>query len=140
MKTPLTGGCSCGAIRYESQMAPVMSLICHCRQCQRSSGGAYNPIVVVPRAALAVTGLPRYREYTADSGNTARDGFCERCGAHVLGSTSGMPEVMAIRVASLDDPSGFQAQMHVFTESAQPWARINDGLPQFPKMPPMPGQ
>jgi hypothetical protein len=139
MKLPLTGGCICGAIRYECHAEPMLSLVCHCRQCQRSAGSAYNPIVAVPKAALKITGTPRYREYKADSGNTARDGYCAQCGTHVLGSTSGMPEMMALRAANLDDPSGFKAQMHVYTESAQPWDRMDDGLPQFPKMPPMGG-
>ncbi len=137
MKLPLKGGCICGAIRYECNAEPMMSALCHCRQCQRSSGSAYNPLIVVPKDALRLTGAPRYRQYTADSGSTASDGFCPDCGAHVVGKTSGMPEVMAIRVASLDDPSGFKPQMHIYAESAQPWDTMDAALPKFEKMPPM---
>ena len=139
MTTSLKGGCICGAVRYQCNAEPVMQVICHCRQCQRSSGAANNPIMIVPKVALTISGTPRYREYKADSGNTARDGYCTQCGGHVLGATSGMADIMAIRVASLDDPSGFKPQMHVFVESAQAWERIGDELPKFAKMPPMPG-
>jgi hypothetical protein len=137
MNLPFKGGCICGAIRYEGDAEPLMSALCHCRQCQRSSGGAYNPLIVVPKDTIRLTGAPRYREYVADSGNTASDGFCADCGAHILGKTSGMPDMMGIRVASLDDPGSFKPQMHIYTESAQPWDNLDPALPKFGKMPPM---
>lgn len=137
MKLPLTGGCICGAIRYECSAEPLMSLLCYCRQCQRSAGSDYNAIIGVPKAALRITGSPRYRQYQADSGNTANDGFCASCGGHVVGSTSGFPDIMAIRVASLDDAGGFKPQMHVYTENAQSWTPMDPALPKFPKMPQM---
>src|SRR2546428_526017 len=56
MTAPLTGGCTCGAVRYECTAEPVMAFNCHCRDCQRATGGAYVPAVVVPRNALRVTG------------------------------------------------------------------------------------
>jgi hypothetical protein len=60
MTTPLTGGCACGAVRYECATESVMAFNCHCRDCQRATGGAYVPAVVVPRDALRVTGEVRY--------------------------------------------------------------------------------
>jgi|SRR5688572_26578374 hypothetical protein len=52
MTTPLSGGCACGAIRYESMAEPVMMLHCHCRDCQRSSGGPFSSFVIVPTEAF----------------------------------------------------------------------------------------
>ncbi len=60
MGTKLPGGCRCGAIRYETDADPAMMLNCHCRDCQRAGGSGYAPVLVVPRAALKVTGEPRY--------------------------------------------------------------------------------
>src|SRR5437667_12391973 len=49
---PFSGGCACGAIRYESTAEPVMMLHCHCRDCQRSSGGPFSSFVIVPTEAF----------------------------------------------------------------------------------------
>lgn len=52
MTAPLTGGCTCGAVRYECTAESVMAFNCHCRDCQRATGGPYVPAVVIPRSAL----------------------------------------------------------------------------------------
>ena len=55
MAVTRTGGCLCGAVRYESEGAPVFSLQCHCRDCQRSSGTAYIAAIRVPSAGFRIT-------------------------------------------------------------------------------------
>ena len=68
-KLPITGGCACGAVRYVVNAEPVLMLNCHCRDCQRATGGAYAPVVVVPRTAVQITGELRYYKVTGESGN-----------------------------------------------------------------------
>lgn len=138
MTKTITGGCQCGAVRYESAAEPVISVICHCRQCQRASGAAGNPFVGLPKAAVAITGEVRYFETTGDSGKPVRRGFCPTCGSRLFGLADLVPDVIAISAASLDDPAEFQPGMHVYTASAQPWDRIPDDLPAFPALPPIP--
>ncbi len=137
MAKTITGGCRCGAVRYECAAEPILAAHCQCRQCQRASGGGHTSFIVVPKDALKVSGEVRYFDHKADSGNIAGNGFCPTCGSHLLGRTSGMPEVMAIKVGSLDDPSWFTPGMTVFTASAQPWDRVPADMPSFPGMPPM---
>lgn len=61
MNSPLTGGCACGAVRFESSAEPLVSLQCHCRDCQRASGGPFASYVVVPAGAFNLThGHPAY--------------------------------------------------------------------------------
>ncbi|PYK62656.1 MAG: aldehyde-activating protein, partial [Verrucomicrobia bacterium] len=48
MPTKFTGGCTCGAIRYECTAEPIVMFNCHCRDCQRGSGGPYTGVVYVP--------------------------------------------------------------------------------------------
>jgi hypothetical protein len=55
MKLPFTGGCACGAIRYEFSAEPIMMGKCHCRDCQHISGGAFVPFVIVPSEAFRLT-------------------------------------------------------------------------------------
>jgi hypothetical protein len=138
MAVPFTGGCACGAVRYECSAEPVMAGNCHCRDCQRASGGPFAPVVIAPKAAVKITGAVKYYEVKGDSGNAIRRGFCPNCGSPLFGMPSGLPmELVSIRAASLDDPSWYRPAMDIYTASAQPWDHMNPDIPKFPKMPPM---
>src|SRR5215510_3312583 len=107
MLLPLLGGCACGAIRYESTGELLFSLNCHCRDCQRETGGAYAPIVGVPASGFRLLqGTPGYFAITADSGSKANRAFCGECGSPVFGRPESRPDLVTIRVGSLDQPSG----------------------------------
>jgi len=61
MLTSFTGGCACGAIRYEVTAEPIVMFNCHCRDCQRATGTAFSAVVYVPAKAFKITkGSPRY--------------------------------------------------------------------------------
>ncbi len=138
MTAPFSGGCLCGAVRYECNAEPMMPGHCHCRACQKASGGAFVTAFAVPAEALTIIGEVKYFETTADSGNISRRGFCPECGGRVLGGSSGMPGLAVIMAGSLDDPSWFAPGMNIFTESAQPWCHMDPALPKFPAMPEIP--
>ncbi len=131
----LSGGCQCGRVRYECSAEPVFSGNCHCRDCQKSTGGAYAPALAVPVSAVKITGEVKYYASPADSGNTFSRGFCPNCGGRVFGKTSAMPQLILITAGSLDDPSQFKPAMDIFTASAQSWDHMNPALPKFPKQP-----
>jgi hypothetical protein len=82
-KTPaagtMTGGCLCGAIRYEVTGEPIFSTHCHCRDCQRASGSAYVATARLPVAGFRITkGSPKRFVDKADSGNEVTRVFCAR--------------------------------------------------------------
>jgi hypothetical protein len=131
MKLPITGGCCCGAVRYEISAEPLGGINCHCRTCQKSVGAAYLPAMFVPAAALTITG--NYKEYatTAASGNTVYRGFCPECGSSLFGKNSGFPDVRPISAATLDDPSIFHPTKNVWVAEAQPWDCMDAALPKF---------
>lgn len=132
----LAGGCACGAIRYESTSAPVFALNCHCRDCQRSSGGASSSFVIVPSEAFKLLqGEPRFHASPSEMGGMTRRGFCAECGSPILVKPDGVPHLTAIRVASLDDPSGFKPQVDVWTSDAHAWDHMDQALPKFEKYP-----
>ena len=139
MATKFTGGCACGAVRYECNADALFMGNCHCRDCQQAGGGAYEPAIGLPAAALKISGKVKYHDVKADSGNTVSRGFCPECGARLLGKSSGMPELAIVMAGSLDDPSVFKPVMDVYASSAQPWDQMNAALAKFPKMPPMAG-
>jgi hypothetical protein len=137
MATPFSGGCMCGAIRYECSADPFLALNCHCRDCQKSTGGAFASVLAVPKDALKITGEPKYYEVKADSGNMISRGFCPKCGSPLFTKLSARPDMMGIKAASLDDPSWFKPAMDIYTASAQPWDHMNPDLPKSPQMPQM---
>jgi hypothetical protein len=132
----ITGGCTCGAIRYEFTGPPLAALNCHCRDCQRETGSAYAAIVIVPTAAFTIVrGEPKYFGVTADSGFTTDRAFCGVCGAPLFGRPQRRLEVRTVRVGSLDDPSWFRPHRDIYTASAQPWDRMDPDLPKSPRLP-----
>jgi hypothetical protein len=139
MTGPFTGGCLCGALRYECDAEPMFPGHCHCNACQKASGSPFVTIFAVPKSALKITGEVKYYESRADSGNIARRGFCPVCGGRVLGGSSGMPDLVAIMAGSMDDPSLLAPGMIIFAENAPPWCHMDPALPKFPGMPDLPG-
>ncbi len=134
MKIPFTGGCLCGAIRYECSAEPILMGNCHCRDCQQATGTAFAAAILVPRNAVTITGDVKYYETTGDSGGIVSRGFCPICGSQLF-SKPPMPEFMGITAGSLDEPSEFQPVIDFYTASAQPWDYMNPELPKFAKLP-----
>jgi hypothetical protein len=137
MAPKLSGGCACGAIRYECDLAPVMMLNCHCRDCQRASGSAYAAIVVVPKAAVHIRGEPRYHTVIGGSGKLVERGFCPTCGSPVTARLERLPDIFGLQVASLDDPSMYRPMMDAYASSAQPWDHMDPKVQKHPKGPPV---
>lgn len=135
MKIPFTGGCMCGAIRYECTVEPLFMGNCHCRDCQRATGSSFAPGMLVPRNAVTIVGDVKYYDVIGDSGRVVGRGFCSNCGSRVL-SKPPMSEFLGIMAGSLDDPSEFQPGIDLYTDSAQPWDYMNPELSKFAKMPP----
>ena len=127
--TEITGGCLCGAVRFSAETDAPISLACHCRDCQYVSGGAPAVVVVVPSAALRVTGDTRSFRATADSGTEVHRAFCPDCGTPLFAGNAAHPEVVSIKLGALDDPAAFAPQSHIWTASAQPWHHIDRALP-----------
>src|SRR5215510_4447316 len=85
---PVTGGCLCGAVRYESKEPPIGGYYCYCRICQKSGGGLFNASLRVPGSAFRFTkGKPRYYR----SSSFGKRGFCADCGSPVAFLYEGNP-------------------------------------------------
>jgi hypothetical protein len=136
MPASVTGGCACGAIRYEFSADPLFAVNCYCRDCQRSSGAAMASIMALPKTALKILqGEARQYEVTGGSGKKVGRGFCATCGSPMFTTLEASPDIVGVKVASLDDPNQFKPVMSIYMSSAPSWAPISDHLPKFPKMP-----
>jgi hypothetical protein len=104
MATKFTGGCLCGAVRYECNADPIFMGNCHCRDCQKAGGGAYDAAIGVPAAALKITGSVKYHDTKSASGNTISRGFCPDCGARLFAKSTGFSDLAMFTAGSLDEP------------------------------------
>lgn len=132
-----TGGCACGAVRYEVNADPVLAGHCQCGKCQKLSGGGHGSFAAFPEPTVKLTGQLSFWSYTADSGHEAKRGFCPNCGTPVMGKPSSVPGIAAINLGSLDDASAIEPKMVFYTARGQPWDHMASDLMAFPGMPPM---
>ena len=134
ISVPFSGGCACGAVRYQCSAEPLAALNCYCRDCQWASGSAFSANLAVPAAALSLTaGEVRYYEGKSERGSAVWRGFCSDCGSPILTKGDITPDHVGLAAASLDDPSGYRPNAALWTASAQPWAHLNSELPKFAK-------
>jgi hypothetical protein len=119
---PQTGGCQCGAIRYELRAAPLGVWACHCTQCRRQTGSAFGLSMAVPLDALVFPGeTPAVWTRTADSGNIVDCLFCPRCGSRIAHRRHQHEGRITLKPGTLDDTSWFAPTRHVFTDTALGW-------------------
>ncbi|HEX5379405.1 MAG TPA: GFA family protein [Phenylobacterium sp.] len=127
----LEGGCACGAARYRLSSAPMFVHCCHCRDCQRQTGGAFaiNALIETDRVEV-LSGDIRPVPVPTPSGRPHDIHRCAAC-ATALWSDYGRRKVMSfLRVATLDDPTAIAPDVHIFTRSRLPWAQVT-GAPSF---------
>lgn len=128
MVEAISGGCACGAVRYEIAGELDFSFLCQCRRCQRATGSGHAPEFQVKNENLTITGGLKSYDVPADSGATVSHRFCPECGSPILSATTRFPESSQIYAASLDDPSVFKPQKVIYSESAQPWDHVDPNL------------
>jgi hypothetical protein len=92
---------------------------------------------MVPAEAFKLLqGSLRFHAPPSQRGGKNHRGSCPECGSPILAKPDSAPQIVAIRTASLDDPSWFNPQVDVWTSDAQPWDQMNPALPKFKEYPP----
>jgi hypothetical protein len=138
MSQPYTGGCACGAIRYEISAEPILSNHCQCRDCQHKSGTGHGSYLTFPsRKDVKLEGAAKHWDIVGDSGNVKTRAFCSTCGSPVYMTFAAAPDVFTIHAASLDDPGRYKPQMVTYHVRGYAWDHLDPALPTFDKMPPM---
>src|SRR5690242_19233080 len=132
MSVRMSGGCQCGAIRYEILDEPKTLYLCHCTQCQRQSSSAFGMSLTVARSSLRITGAPKSWTRDADSGKAVVCLFCGECGTRLFHDRPSAADVINVKAGTLDDTSWLAPVGHLWTKSAQawvrPWIASNPGL------------
>ena len=126
MKT-WTGGCLCGAIRYEATPEKSENWYCHCRMCQRWSGSVVATDAIIKKNDLKITkGEPKYYR----SSSYAERGFCADCGSPLIFRAT-KDDWLSLQTGTLDDPEVAPPAGHYGIEGRISWLEISDDLPQM---------
>lgn len=112
MTRTATGGCQCGRVRYEAEIENDEAYLCHCRMCQRATGGVAAAFVNVLQANVRWNGAPDW--YT--SSPIAERAFCSACGTPIGFRYPGSDK-MDLTIGSFDDPAPFRPTSHFGAES-----------------------
>jgi hypothetical protein len=138
-RTPITGRCLCGAVRYSVSGGPLplSTTVCNCKDCQRSSGSAFSVVVPVRSAAVHVEGeLATFQTTGTDSHESRARRFCPQCGSQVLSILAEAPDITWLKAGCLDDRSWLSPAMEAWTESAQAWTQRLPRRPRLRRGPP----
>jgi len=117
-----TGGCGCGSVRYRLTRAPLIVHCCHCRWCQRETGSAFVLNALIESDALELpSGRPELVPTPSASGKGQQIARCPLCRIALWSHYGGLEVLSFVRVGALDEPDRFPPDVHIYTESRQPW-------------------
>ena len=130
-----TGGCQCGAIRYELTGSAKMLYVCHCRDCQKQSSSAFGMSLIMARDDVGFTqGADRLQTWNTrgDDGRIKRCVFCPECGTRIYHASDHDDEPVSIKAGSLDDTQWLRPVAHIWLQSAQSWLEVDhDAAPCY---------
>jgi hypothetical protein len=126
----LSGGCSCGAVRFRLLSEPYGAGWCHCRNCQLNSGSPAMAFATIPAKDYEVDqGWERISRFA--SSDVGRRAFCSSCGTPLSFEEGDNPETLEVSIATLDEPEAVKPGFHIFYESRIGWAEAGDDLPRY---------
>ena len=128
----LTGGCGCGAVRFEITEPLVSASYCHCTRCQRRTGTASSANARLAPGSLRFTaGEDELRAWAPEDG--MEKVFCGLCGSALFSRRPG-GEPMGVRLGAIDGDPGIRPQWHQYVAYAASWQPLpDDGLPRYPE-------
>jgi hypothetical protein len=127
----LDGGCTCREVRFRLLSKPLFVHCCHCRWCQRETGASFalNAMIEADRV-LTLVGEPEVVLTPTLSGKGQKISRCPTCRVALWSTYSGAGDaVRFVRVGTLDMPDRLPPDIHIFTESKQPWVILPPGTP-----------
>jgi hypothetical protein len=130
---PLTGGCGCGAVRFEVGAPLESANYCHCTRCQRRTGAAASANARPARGSFRITQGEEYLKAWRPEGGFEK-WFCGECGSALFSRSPDDPESIGLRLGAFDSDPGIRPSAHQFVAYAAPWEPIpDDGLPRYPE-------
>ncbi len=131
MDHSLTGGCGCGAVRFEITQPLLSAGYCHCTRCQRRSGTSASANARAESGAVRVVqGESELRSWIPEGGREKV--FCVRCGSALFSCDPGSGDYTGVRLGAIDGDPGVRPESRAFVAYAASWEEIpDDGLPRY---------
>ena len=127
-----TGGCLCGAVRYQTPAEATRTVVCHCSFCQRCTGSAFAVWPTFGKDDVKLNGvLTSYEHRSDESGRWIRLDFCPRCGTTVTSTFEKGPGEIAFLAGTFDATDWITVDRHVWTRSKHDWISIPAGVPAY---------
>jgi len=130
----LKGSCLCGSLKYEinGELGPIV--MCHCSNCRKASGSAFATNAPVDASAVNwMSDTAALGEYESSPGVFRQ--FCRRCGSQLFSRRTATPDVLRLRIGTLDTKIMSKPTQHIFVGSKAEWCDITDSLPQYQERP-----
>lgn len=128
------GSCLCGGVRYSVGGEPGPITVCHCSRCRKANGSAFQAVSQVAKIDFQLqSGQELLAEYESSPGVFRV--FCRVCASPLYSRRTAMPDVLRLRIGSLDTPIASRPALHIFTASKADWYDIRDDAPQYPTRP-----
>ncbi|HET6586587.1 MAG TPA: GFA family protein [Oleiagrimonas sp.] len=129
------GSCLCGAITYtiHGELGPLA--ICHCSKCRKANGSAFLAAAQVSPDEFVLDDPQHYLKSFESSPGVFRT-FCGNCGSPLFSRRPGPPEVLRLRVGTLDTKLSQTPELHIFCADKAEWYEPDDAAPRFPQGPP----
>lgn len=133
----MQGGCLCGRVRYQVASEPTDVINCHCKFCQRATGGAYMVETLFPKEDFQIIrGQTRvYQHVSEGSGKVIHVNFCENCGTKIFLHFDRFPTIVGVYSGTFDDSDWFERSpdntQHFFLKEAQDGVVLPAGFDVF---------
>jgi hypothetical protein len=130
----ILGGCLCNGVRYEYSGSIDEISLCHCSMCRKAQGSTYVAVSPLDAGKFRVTqGQGLLKEFRAVP-HKARV-FCSNCGSPIYSARDDLPDVVRLRLGTVETRFRCSNTYHIFVDSKADWEVIADDLPQFPDSP-----
>jgi len=124
------GSCHCGNVRFDAEVDPEQTTICHCTDCQKLTGSAYRVSVPAQEGSFRVTaGEPRIYVKTGDNGARRAQAFCPNCGSPLYTYAADDPRIFGLRVGGIIEREALVPKRQKWCRSALRWTADISGLP-----------
>jgi hypothetical protein len=124
------GSCLCGTVKYEVRGKLGAAIYCHCSLCRKATATAFATNAPVAASDFVVIeGESAVKAFKSSPG--VHRLFCSNCGSLIISRRDAMPDVVRLRLGTLDTPLPAPPTAHYFVASKAEWYEIHDDLPQF---------
>tara|TARA_R110002073_G_scaffold302727_2_gene470502 strand:- start:353 stop:757 length:405 start_codon:yes stop_codon:yes gene_type:complete len=123
--------CGCAHLKFESDSEPVLTLCCHCLDCQDALQADFANIAFFSVGSVEMQGAPAEKHYVAASGSKTIRQYCPHCNTVMFDRSEGFPHLLGVMANQILPPYSFSPACHVFVRDKKPAVEIPEGVKQY---------